>query len=117
MDTPSGPPSILDSPTLARVERARLREEGSANGRNSPMNMSTYCPVSDMPFVLPSVIKCVWIYKSKCMSIILLYLSKIYDGCRCFIVYGLVVQYTVHFWYRAAYKSRIFVHGRNQLIQ
>ncbi|XP_054284264.1 uncharacterized protein LOC129001107 [Macrosteles quadrilineatus] len=49
VDTPSGPPSILDSPTLARVERARLREEGTATGRNSPMNMSTYCPslVSD----------------------------------------------------------------------
>ncbi|KAG8263723.1 hypothetical protein J6590_027657 [Homalodisca vitripennis] len=46
VDTASGPPSILDSPTLARVERARLREEGSTTGRSSPMNMSTYCPRS-----------------------------------------------------------------------
>jgi hypothetical protein len=29
---PSRTPSILDSPTLARVERARLRLEASTNG-------------------------------------------------------------------------------------
>lgn len=29
---PSRAPSILDSPTLARVERARLRLEASTNG-------------------------------------------------------------------------------------
>lgn len=29
---PSRTPSIMDSPTLARVERARLRQEAAANG-------------------------------------------------------------------------------------
>lgn len=29
---PSRTPSIMDSPTLARVERARLRQEAGANG-------------------------------------------------------------------------------------
>lgn len=39
-------PSILDSPTLARVERARIRHE-STSTYNSPLNhtMSSYCPV------------------------------------------------------------------------
>lgn len=49
-----GPPSttstsILDSPTLARVERARLRhEQEEQNGNNSPLQctLSSYCPVS-----------------------------------------------------------------------
>lgn len=47
-----GPPSttstsILDSPTLARVERARLRhEQEEQNGNNSPLQctLSSYCP-------------------------------------------------------------------------
>ncbi|KAI5736538.1 hypothetical protein M8J76_004420 [Diaphorina citri] len=40
-------PSILDSPTLARVERARNRNE-STSTYNSPLNqtMSSYCPQS-----------------------------------------------------------------------
>lgn len=47
----SASPSILDSPTLARVERARLRhefEEQNGNGNSSPMQytLSSYCPVS-----------------------------------------------------------------------
>ncbi|XP_065202822.1 uncharacterized protein LOC135833119 isoform X2 [Planococcus citri] len=40
-------PSILDSPTLARVERARLRhEQEEQNGNNSPLQytLSSYCP-------------------------------------------------------------------------
>ncbi|KAL1458280.1 hypothetical protein WDU94_008441 [Cyamophila willieti] len=39
-------PSLLDSPTLARVERARIRNE-STSTYNSPLNhtMSSYCPV------------------------------------------------------------------------
>ncbi|KAI5705426.1 hypothetical protein M8J75_014958 [Diaphorina citri] len=41
-------PSILDSPTLARVERARIRNE-STSTYNSPLNqtMSSYCPWAD----------------------------------------------------------------------
>ncbi len=42
-------PSILDSPTLARVERARLRhEQEEQNGTNSPLQytLSSYCPVN-----------------------------------------------------------------------
>lgn len=42
-------PSILDSPTLARVERARIKhEQEEQNGNNSPLQytLSSYCPVS-----------------------------------------------------------------------
>ncbi|KAK7580416.1 hypothetical protein V9T40_001045 [Parthenolecanium corni] len=45
----SASPSILDSPTLARVERARLRHEREEqNGNSSPLHytLSSYCPVS-----------------------------------------------------------------------
>jgi hypothetical protein len=47
----SASPSLLDSPTLARVERARLRQEGSASaggvgvGGSSPLHHAACCQV------------------------------------------------------------------------
>lgn len=41
---PSRTPSILDSPTLARVERARLRLEASKNQREDSLERSILDP-------------------------------------------------------------------------
>jgi hypothetical protein len=49
--------SLLDSPTLARVERARLRQEGSASagrvgvGGTSPSHHAACCQVNQHKFV------------------------------------------------------------------
>jgi hypothetical protein len=48
----SASPSLLDSPTLARVERARLRQEGGGSaagvggGGTSPLHHAACCQVS-----------------------------------------------------------------------
>ncbi|KAJ9600420.1 hypothetical protein L9F63_009276 [Diploptera punctata] len=44
----SASPSLLDSPTLARVERARLRQEGggSGGGGSSPLHHAACCQVN-----------------------------------------------------------------------
>ena len=48
----SATPSLLDSPTLARVERARLRQEGAGSaggvgiGGTSPLHHAACCQVN-----------------------------------------------------------------------
>ncbi|PSN55425.1 hypothetical protein C0J52_05675 [Blattella germanica] len=43
----SASPSLLDSPTLARVERARLRQEGGGGGGGtSPLHHAACCQVN-----------------------------------------------------------------------
>jgi hypothetical protein len=54
----SASPSLLESPTLARVERARLRQEGSASvggvgvGGSSPLHLAACCQVFQHTFLL-----------------------------------------------------------------
>lgn len=54
----SASPSLLDSPTLARVERARLRQEGSGSagrvgvGGTSPQHHAACCQVNQHKFIL-----------------------------------------------------------------
>jgi hypothetical protein len=54
----SASPSLLDSPTLARVERARLRQEGSGSagrvgvGGTSPSHHAACCQVNQHKYVL-----------------------------------------------------------------
>ncbi|KDR23689.1 hypothetical protein L798_11165 [Zootermopsis nevadensis] len=49
----SASPSLLDSPTLARVQRARLRQEGSASvggvgvGGTSPLHHAACCQITE----------------------------------------------------------------------
>ena len=54
----SATPSLLDSPTLARVERARLRQEGAGNaggvgvGGSSPLHHAACCQVNQHTFLV-----------------------------------------------------------------
>ena len=62
----SATPSLLDSPTLARVERARLRQEGAGSaggvgiGGTSPLHHAACCQVKStrIPCVCIVYIQC-----------------------------------------------------------
>lgn len=56
--TPSRTPSILDSPTLARVERARLRLEASKTGkREDSLERSILDPKVIIPLIFVKLFK------------------------------------------------------------
>ena len=63
----SATPSLLDSPTLARVERARLRQEGAGSaggvgvGGTSPLHHAACCQVKS------TQVPCVCIVYMKCL--------------------------------------------------